>query len=91
MGLGGGNSNFGFGGGGSSSILKVRKHAYTVDPLFVAQDYCGTAPYYNGQTPPTDDQPVFTIIRITVFPDGSTLQLQATNVNWTDYLTHIYS
>jgi hypothetical protein len=48
---------------------------------------------YIGRAPASgaaDSALVWTITRITVSPDGTTATAVATNVNWTDYLTHTY-
>lgn len=66
---------------GADGASYLRRHAYND-----SKDYCGFAIYGSKE-----NENVWTITRITVETDGTTIKAYAYNVNWTDYLTHIYA
>jgi hypothetical protein len=69
---------------GSDALIKIKRHAFVS-----SVSYCGVAFYSDIE--PTENDDVWTIKKITVATDGTTTVLQATNVTWTDYLTHTYT
>jgi len=69
---------------GQPAINKAKRHAFVS-----GVSYCGVAIYTDIE--PTENDDVWTIKKITVATDGTTTITQATNVDWTNYLTHTYS
>ena len=70
----------------TASLISLPKE-YTLRHDFVSPySYCGKALVGSLET-----QSVWTITRIQVLEDGLTTTTTATNVNWTDRLTHTYS
>ena len=69
---------------GEPGINKAKRHAFVS-----SVSYCGVALYTDIEPSESDD--VWTIKKITIATDGTTTITQATNVTWTDYLTHTYT
>lgn len=65
---------------GPPGVSLNRRHAWASP-----NSYCGYAP-----TGSQESDEVWTITRITVAGSGDTTTATATEVNWTDYLTHNY-
>jgi hypothetical protein len=76
---------------GLPALNKAKRHAIINFGIGVAESYCGTATYNSGEAEPDENDAVWTIKRVWVMSNGQTEVLQATNVTWTDYLTHTYT
>ena len=76
---------------GLPALNKAKRHAIINFGIGVADSYCGTATYNSGEAEPDENDAVWTIKKVWVMSNGQTEVLQATNVTWTDYLTHTYT
>ena len=68
-----------------SNLVNLTRKARRFDEV-PPNAYCGTAPYGTA-----DAEPAWTIQRLTISPDGSTVTQSVSGIRWNDRLTATYS